>query len=167
MPLAIEGQKHLSVQKYFVSSDKHLCRPMGLGQHSGTNSVCKFPLIILRFADKFLVTSIVSREGPKFYRIFYRSVEEQGEQNDSVNSYFPLFLAAMKNLLRFIAILYQVIHWEGPKRKAFSHSKNAFTTRCPWLWQITNQKWSSSVAPWLKMPTPLTTFCYKCARDGG
>ena len=115
MPLAIEGQKHLSVQKYFVSSDKHLCRPIGLGQHSGTNSVCKFPLIILRSADKFLVTSIVSREGPKFHRIFYSSVEEEWEQNDSVNSYFPLFLAAMKNLLRFIAILYQLIHKRRPQ----------------------------------------------------
>ena len=126
MPLAIEGQKHLSVQKYFVSSDIHLCRPIGLGQHSGTNSVCKFPLIILRFADKFLVTSIVSRKGPKFYRIFYRSVEEQGEQNDSVNSYFPLFLAAMKNLLRFIAILYQVIRIRRPKTKSIFSFKECF-----------------------------------------
>lgn len=81
----------MSVQKYFVSSDIHLCRPIGLGQHSGTNNFCKFPLIILRFADKFLVTSIGSRLGPKFYRIFYSSVEEEGEQNDSVNSYFSSF----------------------------------------------------------------------------
>ena len=118
--------KTFSDQKYFVSSDIHLCRPIGLGQHSGTNSVCKFPLIILRFADNFLVTSIVSREGPKFYRIFYRSVEEEGEQNDSLNSYFPLFLAAMKNLLRFIAILYQVIHIRRPKTKSIFSFKECF-----------------------------------------
>ena len=76
------------------------------------------------------MTSIVSREGPKFHRIFYRSVEEQGEQNDSVNSYFPLFLAAMKNLLRFIAIFYQIIYKRRPKAKSiFSFSQRMLSPR--------------------------------------